>query len=126
LNGIEALASGRRIIARRGLSGFLWYEKGVRSENFIPPEEEAPYLRLVYFFSPETLEPYVRDGESRPIALGSYTLVEEYIWQRFYRNRQDLRLLKSEFNPYLPRPASGFSINEEIARLMSPVSAPMR
>jgi hypothetical protein len=52
----------------------------------------------------ETLEPYVRDRESRPIALGSYTLVEEYTWQRFYRDRQDIRLLKSEFNPYLPPP----------------------
>jgi hypothetical protein len=124
LGGLETLASGRRIIAHRGLAGFLWYEKGIRSENFIPPAEEGAYLRLVYFFAPETLAAYVRDGEPRPMALGRYTLVEEYIWQRFYRNRQDILLLKSELNPYLPRPPSGFSINEKTAALMSPVSQP--
>jgi hypothetical protein len=120
LGGLETLAAGRRVIAHRGLAGFLWYEMGIRSENFIPPAEEGPYLRLVYFFAPETLEPYVRDGEPRPVALNrSYTLVEEYIWQRFYRDRQDIQFLKSELNPFLPRPASGFSINEETALLMT-------
>jgi hypothetical protein len=120
---LESLAAGRRIIAHRGLAGFLWYEKGIRSENFVPPAEEEAYLRLVYFFSPRTLEPYVQSGEERPIALGSYTLVEESVWQRFYRDRGDIVFFRSELNPDLPRPASGFSINEKTALFMSPVSA---
>jgi hypothetical protein len=121
LGSLETLAGGRRVIAHRGLAGFLWFEKGIRSENFIPPEEEAGrYLRLVYFFSPETFEPYLRSGESRPVALGGgYTLIEEYIWQRFYHDRRDLQFLKSELNPFLPRPESGFSINEKTSALMT-------
>jgi hypothetical protein len=120
LGSLETLAAGRRIIAHRGLAGFLWFEKGIRSENFIPPAEETDrYLRLVYFLSPETFEPYIHSGEERPIALGGgYTLIEENIWQRFYQDRRDLQFLKSELNPFLPRPASGFSINERTAALM--------
>jgi hypothetical protein len=126
LESLETLAAGRRIIAHRGLAGFLWFEKGIRSENFIPPAEETGrYLRLVYFLSPETFEPYIHSGEKRPVALGGgYTLIEEHIWQRFYQDRRDLQFLKSELNPFLPRPASGFSINERIAALM--VSKPSR
>ncbi|MDR1239045.1 MAG: hypothetical protein LBK27_02945 [Treponema sp.] len=124
LDSLKTLAAGRRIIAHRGLAGFLWFEKGIRSENFIPPPEEADrYLRLVYFFSPETFEPYRRDEEPRPrVPGGGYTLVEEYLWQRFYQDRRDIQFLKSEINPWLPRPASGFSINEKVAALMSPAS----
>jgi hypothetical protein len=123
LSSLETLAAGRRLIAHRGLAGFLWFEKGIRTENFIPPAEESSrYLRLAFFFPPEIFEPYLRGGEPRPIALGGYTLIEEYIWQRFYQDRRDLRFLKSELNPWLPRPATGFFINEKTAALMSPVS----
>jgi hypothetical protein len=122
--GIENLARGRRLIAHRGLAGFLWYEKGIRSENFIPTENPDTYLRLVYAFAPEILEPYLAPGDPVPLALGArYTLAEEYIWQRFYMDRQDLHFLKSELNPWLPRPASGFLINQEVSRFLSPVSS---
>jgi hypothetical protein len=125
LGSLETLAAGRRVIAHRGLAGFLWYEKGIRSENFIPPTEAGDYLRLVYFFSPAVFEPYLRDGEPRPLALGGgYTLMEDRIWRRFYEDRQGFVFLRSELNPYLPRPASGFSINERAAACMSRGKAP--
>jgi hypothetical protein len=119
LGALEIPAAGRRIIAHRGLAGFLWYEKGIRSENFIPPPGEGEYLRVVYFFSPAVFEPYLRDGEKRPLVLGGgYTLIEDSIWRRFYQDRRDLVFLRSELNPYLPRPAAGFSINEGAAVCM--------
>jgi hypothetical protein len=122
---LETLAKGRRVIAHRGLAGFLWYEKGIRSENFIPPGERERYVRLVYAFSPVLLEPYLREGDPYPVVINeTYTLVEEYIWQRFYEERRDLYFLKSELNPYLPRPVSGFVINPGMAALMSPLSEP--
>jgi hypothetical protein len=125
LGSLETLAAGRRVIAHRGLAGFLWYEKGVRSENFIPPAEAGDYLRLAYFFSPVVFEPYLRGGEPRPAAVGGgYTLMEEYVWRRFYQDRRDLVFLRSELNPYLPRPASGFALNEKAAARISPVSGP--
>jgi hypothetical protein len=119
----EDSVRGRRVIAHRGLAGFLWFEKGIWSENFIPSSDSGLYLRLVYAFSPEIFEPYLNAEDPRPVRVsGTYTLIEEYVWQRFYRDRQDLHFLKSELNPYLPRPASGFRINPKMARLMSPVS----
>ena len=122
---IETYAKGRRVIAHRGLAGFLWYEKGIRSENFLPAGSEDKYLRLVYAFSPEILEPYVQDGEGPPIVINNtYMLIEEKIWQRFYHDRRELYFLKSELNPYLPRPVSGFVINENVAAALSPVSDP--
>jgi len=120
---IETQVRGRRVVAHRGLSLFLWYEKGIRSENFLPAGDEDKYLRLVYAFSPDILELYVRIGESPPVAINkTYTLIEENIWQRFYQDRRDLHFLKSELNPFLPRPMSGFTINEEVAAVLSPVS----
>jgi hypothetical protein len=121
LGSLGTLAAGRRIIAHRGLAGFLWYEQGLRSENFVPPPEEGDYLRLVYHFSPGIFEPYLRDGEARPVALGGgYTLLEDRLWRRFYQDRRDLVFLRSEMNPYLPRPPSGFALNERAAALMGP------
>ncbi len=120
---IEDLVRGRRVIAHRGLAGFLWYEKGIWSENFTPRTEQDSYLRIVFAFAPEIFDVYVNEGEPYPIALNSrYTLMEEYLWQRFYRDRGDLYFLTSELNPWQPRPQSGFIINRKIAELLSPVS----
>ena len=120
---IEAMVKGRRLIVHRGLAGFLWYEKGIRSENFRPLDGEDRYLRMVYAFSPEIFESYLEADDPMPLSVNNtYTLMEEKIWQRFYRDRQDLFFLKSELNPFLPRPVSGFVINEKIAALLSPVS----
>jgi hypothetical protein len=120
---IEELARGRRLIAHRGLAGFLWFEKGIWAENFAPAEEDRRYLRVVYAFAPEIFEPYLRAGDAPPVRISkTYTLIEESLWRRFYEEKKDLRFLKSELNPYLPRPRSGFVINRDIAWLMSPVS----
>ena len=122
---IETLAHGRRLIVHRGLAGFLWYEKGIRSENFLPAEEPAKYLRLVYAFSPDILEFYAEPGDPPPVQINkTYMLIEEYIWQRFYHDRRELHFLKSELNPFLPRPASAFLINEKISQVLSLVSDP--
>jgi hypothetical protein len=120
---IETLARGKRLIAHRGLAGFLWYEKGIWAENFTPAEESDRYLRVVYAFAPEIFEPYLGPDDAPPLRISRrYTLVEESLWQRFYREKKNLRFLGSELNPYLPRPASAFAINRDIAILMSPVS----
>jgi hypothetical protein len=120
---IETLVRGRRLVAHRGLAGYLWYEKGIWAENFTPAEERGRYLRVVYALSPEIFEPWLKEGDPRPVRIsGRYTLIEEYIWQRFYREKQDLRFLRSELNPYLPRPASAFTLNISLASRMSPVS----
>jgi hypothetical protein len=120
---IEELARGRRLVAHRGLAGFLWYEKGIWAENFTPVEEAERYLRVVYAFSPETFEPYRGPKDARPVRISkNYTLIEEYLWQRFYQEKKGLHFLRSELNPYLPRPVSAFAINRKIAFLMSPVS----
>jgi hypothetical protein len=55
-SSIETYAEGRRLVVHRGLAGFLWYEKGIRSENFLPVTETPKYLRLVYAFSPDIFE----------------------------------------------------------------------
>ncbi|MCL1836416.1 MAG: hypothetical protein FWG46_02580 [Treponema sp.] len=120
---IEDLAGGRRLIVHRGLAGFLWYEKGIRSENFLPAVEPDRYLRLVYAFSPDILEYYLESDDPPPVQIDrTYTLMEEYIWQRFYEDRRELHFLKSEMNPFLPRPVSAFVINEEVSAVLSPVS----
>ena len=120
---IETQVSGRRLIAHRGLAGYLWYEKGIRSENFIPASDNEKYLRLVYAFSPDILNAYLEPDDPPPVQINrTYTLMEEYIWQRFYQERQDLRFLKSELNPFLPRPVSAFAINEAVSLKLSPGS----
>jgi hypothetical protein len=122
-SSIETYAEGRRLIVHRGFAGFLWYEKGIRSENFLPVTETPRYLRLVYAFSPDVFEFYLEPGDPQPIPINkTYTLIEEYIWQRFYQDRKKLHFLKSEMNPFLPRPLSAFMINEEVASLLSSVS----
>jgi hypothetical protein len=122
---IEDHVKDRRLIVHRGLAGFLWYEKGIRSENFLPVEKPEKYLRLVYAFSPDILGFYLEPGDPRPIPINrTYMLIEEYIWQRFYQDRRDLYFLQSELNPFLPRPVSAFAINEDVSAILSPVSDP--
>jgi hypothetical protein len=122
---IEDHVKNRRLIAHRGLAGFLWYEKGIRSENFLPVDKPEKYLRLVYAFSPDILEFYLEPGDPLPIPINrTYMLIEEYIWQRFYMDRQDLYFLQSELNPFLPRPVTAFAINEDVAAMLSPISDP--
>jgi hypothetical protein len=122
---IEDHVENRRLIAHRGLAGFLWYEKGIRSENFLPAEETEKYLRLVYAFSPDILEFYLEPNDPPPVPINkTYMLIEEYIWQRFYRDRRDLYFLQSELNPFLPRPVTAFAIDEKVSALLSPVSDP--
>jgi general stress protein CsbA len=120
---IKAHAAGRRLIVHRGLAGFLWYEKGIRSENFLPVKDPERYLRLVYAFSPDVLELYMEPDDSAPVPINkTYMLIEEHIWQRFYQDRRELHFLKSELNPFQSRPVSAFVINEEISDILSPVS----
>jgi hypothetical protein len=122
---IEDLAKNRRLIAHRGLAGFLWYEKGIRSEYFLPTDKSEKYLRIVYAFSPDILELYLEPGDPPPIQINkNYTLIEEYIWQRFYQDRRDLFFLQYWMNPFLPRPATAFTINEKTAAMLSPVADP--
>jgi hypothetical protein len=127
MTGITDLARGRRLVAHRGLAGYLWYEHGIWTENFTPATGDADrYSRIVYGFTPEILDRYLDPEDAPAVKLpGPYTLVAEVVWQRFYAERRDLSFLKSELNPWLPRPVSGFAINTEAAAALSPVSQPV-
>jgi hypothetical protein len=69
---------------------------------------------------PEIFIPYLEGEELPGFSSGSYTLVPEIVWKRFYGQNRDMYFLKSELNPYLPRPSSGFAIVEEAAVVLSP------
>lgn len=125
---LPAAAAGRRVVAHRGLAGYLWYELGIWAENFTPTEQIERYDRLVYAFRPELLQRYLPD-DAQPGVLDrfvtrDYLLAPEPLWQAFYRDHRHLTLLRSELNPYQARPATGFRINPSTARALSPVSYP--
>lgn len=121
-------ASGRRVVAHRGLAGYLWYELGIWAENFAPTNQIERYDRLVYAFRPELLQRYLPEGADPGVldrfVTRNYLLVPEPLWQTFSRDHRHLTLVQSELNPYQARPVTGFRINAATARVLSPVSYP--
>ncbi|MCA9492466.1 MAG: hypothetical protein KC621_21180, partial [Myxococcales bacterium] len=93
---------GGRLVAHRGLCGFLWAEGGIRCENFEPDGDPEQVWRVAFGFSPERLAPY---GEAVQL-LPSYVLVPEPVWRAF-REAEAGRwsLLRDPRNPHQPRPA---------------------
>lgn len=125
---LPAAAAGRRVVAHRGLAGYLWYELGIWAENFAPTEQIERYDRLVYAFRPELLQRYLPEGADPGVldrfVTRDYLLVPEPLWQAFSRDHRHLTLVQSELNPYQARPTTGFRINAATARALSPVSYP--
>ncbi len=123
LADLEYYTHGKKLVAHRGLAGYLWFEKGIWTENFMPTKNTNEYYRLVYGFKEEMFTRFVNEEETFPgFSTENYLLIPETVWQRFYQQHQDLLFLKSEINPFLPRPVTGFRINEDAALIMSPVT----
>jgi hypothetical protein len=92
---------GGRLVAHRGLCGFLWVHTERVCENFQPQGDLTQWWRVVYGFGPVHLEPYGTVVGLRP----AYTLMREDDYQRFrevYKDRY--HLLSDASNPYEVRP----------------------
>jgi hypothetical protein len=97
----EVVPVGGRLVAHRGLCGFLWVHTERVCENFQPQGDLTQWWRVVYGFGPVHLEPYGTVVGLRP----AYTLMREDDYQRFrevYKDRYDL--LSDASNPYEVRP----------------------
>ena len=93
-----------RLIAHRGLCGYLWAAGGRRCENFAPQGDPVGWWRVVYGFGEERLF----DPEAPPpLALRpGYTLITEAAWRRFVAASGGRYALTSDpRNPYEARPA---------------------
>lgn len=91
-----------RVVAHRGLCGFVWAEADRRCENFDPPQAEG-WWRIVYGFGSEHLAPY---SEQPPLPLRpGYVLVDEAAWRAFRAAHAGrFRLLDDPRNPTTSRP----------------------
>lgn len=97
-----AVPSGDRVVAHRGLCGFIWAAGDRVCENFQPQGDLTGWWRVSFGMGEARLAPYC-DGV--PLLPG-YTLVPEPCWQRFRDDHvDDFRLLRDDRNPYQPRPA---------------------
>ena len=93
---------GGRLVAHRGLCGFLWAEGGRRCENFEPQGDLGSVWRVTYGFSEAALARYAKAVPLRP----GYLLVHEPDWQRFRAEQGDrFPLARHPRNPWRPRPA---------------------
>ena len=99
-----AVPPGDRLIAHRGLCGYLWAAGGRRCENFAPEGDPAGWWRVVYGFGEERL---FDPAAPPPLALRpGYTLVTEAAWRRFVAASGGRYALTSDpRNPYEARPA---------------------
>ncbi len=91
---------GARLVAHRGLCGFLWAEGGIPCENFAPTGDPAGWMRVVYGVEREAL---ARHGDVVALRPG-YSLVAEPTWRAFAEAEPERRMLHDPRNPYEPRP----------------------
>ncbi len=91
-----------RVVAHRGLCGFIWSEGGRVCENFQPQGDLSGWWRVAYGMGERRLAPY---SESPVPLLPGYTLVRESEWQAFREDHVGrFSLLTDERNPWQPRP----------------------
>jgi len=91
-----------RLVAHRGLCGFLWAQGERPCENFEPAGDLSGVWRVTYGFSEQALAPY---GPSVPLRRG-YRLIREPAWQAFRAEQgQRFPLAFDPRNPYRPPPA---------------------
>jgi hypothetical protein len=91
-----------RVVAHRGLCGFVWAAGDRVCENFQPQGDLDGWWRIGFGMGAQRLDPYC---ETVPLLAG-YTLVPETCWQAFRADHVDqFSLLKDPRNPFEPRPA---------------------
>ena len=95
----ERVAPDERLVAHRGLCGFLWAETGRVCENFAPQGDLHGWWRVTYGFGPRQLDAY---GASEPLLPG-YRLMRERDYRRM-AEEEDYRMLRSQRNPFEVRP----------------------
>ncbi|MFT7521311.1 MAG: hypothetical protein ACI9MC_003462, partial [Kiritimatiellia bacterium] len=98
------VAPNERVVAHRGLCGFVWAEGGRICENFQPQGDLDDWWRISWGMGEARLAPYSTEP---PVALvPGYSLVREPAWQAFRADHVDrFSLLKDPRNPWKPRPA---------------------
>jgi hypothetical protein len=94
---------GHRVVAHRGVCGFVWAVADRVCENFDPTGPPEGWWRIVYGMGEARLAPY---SEVPPVRLMTgYTLVPEVAWRAFRADHVDtLPLVHHPRNPYRPRP----------------------
>lgn len=91
-----------RIVAHRGLCGFVWAAADRVCENFQPQGELQGWWRIAFGMGEQRLQPYC---DAVPLVDG-YVLVPETCWQDFRDDHVDrFSLLRDPRNPFQPRPA---------------------
>lgn len=103
---------GDRLIAHRGLCGFLWAESGILCENFQPQGTDlSGYWRVAYGFSAERLS----GGKTPPVPLlPGYVLLHEPDWQDFASGAgARFSLTHNPRNPHEPRPGFVYGPGDE-------------
>lgn len=93
---------GARVVAHRGLCGFVYGAADLPCENFEPPTAEG-WWRIAYAASVEDLRAF---SEVEPVPLRpAYVLVPESAWRR-YRSAFEGRnpYARHPMNPHRPRP----------------------
>ena len=104
------VAPGERLVAHRGLCGFVWAETGRVCQNFEPSGDPENWWRITFGFGVHQLEPY---GPATRL-LPTYALVREPIYRRFRADHvQEYFLLTSPRNPYELRPDFVYGPGEE-------------
>ena len=92
-----------RVVAHRGLCGFVWAVADRACENFDPQGSAEGWWRIAYGMGAARLAPY-SDPPPIPLMLG-YTLIPEEAWRRFRTDHADaLPLVRHPRNPHRPRP----------------------
>ena len=92
-----------RVVAHRGVCGFVWAVADRVCENFDPQGSADNWWRIVYGMGEARLAPY---SELPPVRLMlGYSLVPESAWRAFrVEHGDELPLVRHPRNPHLPRP----------------------
>jgi hypothetical protein len=99
-----AIPPDARVVAHRGLCGWIWARAGRVCENFDPEGPEDGWWRVVYGVPARALAPHA-DVPPTAFAPG-YTIVTEPTWRRYRATRPPgTALVFDERNPHRPRPA---------------------
>lgn len=97
------IPAGDRVVAHRGLCGFVYGAADRPCENFDPVGPAEGWWRIVYGQAVDDLSPY---SDLAPVRLRpAYVLIPESAW-RAYRaaHRGDNPYIEHPMNPYRPRP----------------------
>lgn len=100
------VAPDERVVAHRGLCGWIYAVAERPCESFLPEDPEAGWWRVAYGFSAERLAPWRGPEDPAPVALiPGYSLVPEPAWRRFVEAEgARFTLTRDERNPHEPRP----------------------